>query len=249
MARERAAAIVASVATRELAPGEWNWKGLDDQLFRQFSLRLGLSDSQRAEMAPEALQALVVERLDAVYEQKEEIFTALVLRHLEKVILLQTIDSLWKDHLLIMDHLKEGVGLSGYAQQNPLNVYKKEGFELFEEMIGKIQDDSVQKLFAIQPAREGAAREGAARGQAAWADDEEMAEAIAASEPPRPAVRLIERFEQQRQQQRQQQMTLSHGGGGQQLKTETIRREGAKVGRNDPCPCGSGKKYKKCCAQ
>jgi preprotein translocase subunit SecA len=242
MARERAAAIVATVATRELPAEEWNWKGLDDQLFRQFSFRLGLSGSQQAEMASEALQDLVVKRVEAVYEGKETTFTAPVLRHLEKVILLQTIDSLWKDHLLIMDHLKEGVGLSGYAQQNPLQVYKKEGFELFEDMIGKVQEDSVQKLLAIQPAREGAAQ-----AQAAWADDEELAEAIAGSEPPRPALRLIERFEQQRQQQKQQQMTMSHGGGGQQLKTETIRREGAKVGRNDPCPCGSGKKYKKCC--
>jgi preprotein translocase subunit SecA len=139
-----------------------------------------------------------------------------------------------------MDHLKEGVGLSGYAQQNPLNVYKKEGFDRSEEMMVKVQEDTVEKLFAIQLAREGPARQ-----PAEWEQEEEVAEAIAAAQPARPALRVIERFEQQREQQKRQHMAMSHGGGSQP-KTETIRRQGDKVGRNDPCPCGSGKKYKKC---
>jgi preprotein translocase subunit SecA len=240
MATAVAEGIVDGIVTRELPPEEWNWKGFEDQLFQQFSFRLGLSQEEQAEANREGLRETLLARVREVYEQKEAVFTAPVLRHLEKVILLQTIDTLWKDHLLIMDHLKEGVGLSGYAQQNPLNVYKKEGFERFEEMMGRIQVDAVQKLFAIQPAVREAGHE------VAWSADEDVAEAIAASGPPRPALRLIERFEQQREEQKRRHMTMSHGGGGQELKTETIRREGAKVGRNDPCPCGSGKKYKKC---
>jgi preprotein translocase subunit SecA len=246
MARECAVGLIDQVVSRDLPPDEWNWQTFDDQLFGQFSIRLGLSEDQRADMDGQRLEDLVIERVNAAYEAKEQEFTAPVLRHLEKVILLQTIDSLWKDHLLIMDHLKEGVGLSGYAQQNPLQVYKKEGFERFEEMMGKIQEDSVQKLFAIHVARDAGARQ----QQAAWSEDEEVAEAIAAAQPARPAagtappLRILERFEQQRQQQKRQQMAMSHGE--QELKTETIRRQGEKVGRNDPCPCGSGKKYKKC---
>jgi preprotein translocase subunit SecA len=244
MARDCARAIVAKVVDRELAPAEWNWGSLDDQVFQQFSFRLGLGDGQKEDLDADALEDLLIERVEAAYEQKEATFSAPVLRHLEKVILLQTVDTLWKDHLLTMDHLKEGVGLSGYAQQNPLNVYKKEGFDRFEEMMGKLQEDAIQKLFAIQPARH---HEAASR-PAVVTDDEEVAEALAEAGGSRPAIRLIERFEQQREQQRRQHLQLSHGGG-QDLKTETVRREGAKVGRNDPCPCGSGKKFKRCHGQ
>ncbi len=248
MARACADTIVGNVAERELGPEEWNWQSLDDQLFQQLSFRLDVPEAERGDLRAEDLGALVLERVEAAYEEKERTFTAPVLRHLEKVILLQTVDSLWKDHLLTMDHLKEGVGLSGYAQQNPLNVYKKEGFERFEEMMAKLQEDAIQKLFAIQPARQEAAHLHPHPFVAS--DDEEVVEALAAAGGgPRPAIRLIERFEQQREQQKRQHLTMSHGGGGQELKTETIRREGEKVGRNDPCPCGSGKKYKKCHGQ
>jgi len=243
MARACVDTIVGHVANRERASEEWNWSSLDDQMFQQFSFRLNLRDTEKQDLGAEQLGELVLERVESAYEEKGRTFTAPVLRHLEKVILLQTVDSLWKDHLLIMDHLKEGVGLSGYAQQNPLNVYKKEGFERFGEMMGKLQEDAIQKLFAIQPARQ----EMAHRHAVAVSDDEDVVEALAAAgEGPRPASRLLERFEQQREQQKRQHLTLSHGGGGQELKTETIRREGTKTGRNDPCPCGSGKKFKKC---
>jgi len=243
MARACVDTIVGHVANRELTSEEWNWSSLDDQMFQQFSFRLNLRGTEKQDLGAEQLGGRVLERVEAAYEEKGRTFTAPVLRHLEKVILLQTVDTLWKDHLLIMDHLKEGVGLSGYAQQNPLNVYKKEGFERFEEMMGKLQEDAIQKLFAIQPARQ----EMAHRHAVAVSDDEDVVEALAAAgEGPRPASRLLERFEQQREQQKRQHLTLSHGGGGQELKTETIRREGSKTGRNDPCPCGSGKKYKKC---
>ena len=249
MARACADTIVANAADRELASEEWNWASLDDQLFQQFSFRLNVPESEREGLDAGGLGEMVFGRVEGAYEDKERTFSAPVLRHLEKVILLQTVDSLWKDHLLTMDHLKEGVGLSGYAQQNPLNVYKKEGFERFEEMMGKLQEDAIQKLFAIQPARQEAAHR---HQPAVVTDDEGLVEALAeagAGGGPRPAMRLIERFEQQREQQKRQHLTLSHGGGGQELKTETIRREGEKVGRNDPCPCGSGKKYKKCHGQ
>jgi preprotein translocase subunit SecA len=130
-----------------------------------------------------------------------------VLRHLERVVMLQTVDNLWKDHLLSMDHLKEGIGLRGYAQQNPLLVYKKEGFELFQDLIGRIKEETLGILFRVQ---------------------------------------LAEPDSLQDMQQRQEQDLVFSGGEAQPPKKKPTVRQQKKVGRNDPCPCGSGKKYKKC---
>jgi len=135
-----------------------------------------------------------------------------VLRHLEKVVMLQAIDTLWKDHLLAMDHLKEGIGLRGYGQKNPLQEYQREGFDMFQDLMNRLDADIVEKLYTVQLARE---------------ED-------------------VERLEQ-RQQQRQAKVMMTHGSEPAAAVAETVKREAPKVGRNDPCVCGSGKKYKKCC--
>ena len=129
---------------------------------------------------------------------------------IERQLLLLTLDALWKDHLLSMDHLKEGIGLRGYGQKNPLREYQREGFDMFLNMLSRMKELSVERLFKIQIQRE----------------DE------------------VERFNKK---ERQQRMQLGRGGGPE--KPSTIRRDGKKVGRNDPCPCGSGKKYKACCGR
>jgi len=132
--------------------------------------------------------------------------------YLERVILLQTVDSHWKEHLLNMDHLKEGIGLRGYGQKNPLNEYKLEGFEMFGRMIDIVKEKTLGALFRIQLVQE----------------DEIDRQALA-----------------RKQQQQEEAMQMRHGEGP--AEQQPVRREGAKVGRNAPCPCGSGKKYKKCC--
>ncbi len=119
MSEELADGLVATQLSKDDSPEDWDWKALDDVLFRQFSLRLNLSDAEQEHLKTEDVQQLVVDRVRALYEEKEHAFTAPVLRHLEKVIMLQAIDTLWKDHLLAMDHLKEGIGLRGYGQVNP----------------------------------------------------------------------------------------------------------------------------------
>ena len=131
------------------------------------------------------------------------------MRHVEKSVMLQIIDGLWKDHLLNMDHMKEGIGLRGYAQKNPLTEYKKEGFVMFQEMMNRIQQEATEYLFKAQITTE------------TRTPDAEMG-------PP--------------------QTMVEHRGGAAAVesKPETVRREEKKVGRNDPCYCGSGKKYKKC---
>ncbi len=200
-----------------------DWAALDDALFKQFNVRLELTDEQREQLQGDELAEFLSERLKQVYDGREEEFGEPVMRQIEKVFMLQTIDQLWKDHLLSMDHLKEGISLRGYAQKNPLQEYKKEGFAMFEDMIARIHEETVQKLFSVQVSRE---------------ED-------------------LERLEAQRRQQPAQIVTSGGGaaaaagatpGGAQpqQRRQVTQRRDGDKVGRNDPCPCGSGKKYKKC---
>jgi preprotein translocase subunit SecA len=133
-----------------------------------------------------------------------------VMRQIEKIVMLQTLDSLWKDHLLAMDHLKEGIGLRGYGQKNPLVEYQKEGFEMFEAMMRVTQQDVVEKVFSVQVQRE----------------------------------QDVAQIEQQ--QQRPQKVVMSHGAETVDQSAATVKREADKVGRNDACPCGSGKKYKRC---
>jgi preprotein translocase subunit SecA len=130
------------------------------------------------------------------------------MRQIEKLVMLQTLDSLWKDHLLAMDHLKEGIGLRGYGQRNPLTEYQKEGFSMFEAMLRVMQQDVVEKTFSVQVTQQ-----------------EDVGEI---------------------QQQRPRQTVASHGGQTEAAAAAPVKREGDKVGRNDPCPCGSGKKYKRC---
>ncbi|HJY79496.1 MAG TPA: preprotein translocase subunit SecA [Candidatus Binatia bacterium] len=202
---------VASYAHKDVYAEEWDWKGLNDALFRQFNFRLQLSEEEHKDYTAETLAAFVREKTLEVYAERERAFTPPVLRYLEKVILLQTIDALWKDHLLAMDHMKEGIGLRGYGQKNPLQEYQKEAFAMFEDLSQRLQEDVVEKLFTVQVARQ------------------EDAQRI---EQPRRAP--------------QRQVLMSHGGAAVQAQPQQIKREAPKVGRNDPCPCGSGKKYKKC---
>ncbi len=202
--------VVKRCVDENLSPSEWDINGLSESLFHQFNFRLQLRPEQLDGLTPERLQELILDEIRKAYEAKDERLGAPLLRQLEKFIMLQTIDGLWKDHLLNMDHLKEGIGLRGYGQKNPLQEYQKEGFEMFEEMVQRIQEGMVQKLFTI-----------------------EMAQG--------------EELEELEVQHRPRRMVLSHGEGGEEkARVTTVRRDSSKVGRNDPCPCGSGKKYKRC---
>jgi preprotein translocase subunit SecA len=162
------------------------------------------------------LKELVLQGAKDIYQKKEEEFGEATLRYLEKVIMLQSIDHHWKDHLLAVDQLKEGIGLRGYGQKDPRIEYQKEAYQMFLEMLDRIKKDTVEKLFAIQIAKEQEVKE---------------------MKVERKQTFILSRGE------------AAQGGGGETEdgKGVTVRREGKKVGRNDPCPCGSGKKYKKCC--
>ena len=169
----------------------------------------------------EAIREQIVEELHRRYDAKEKLLGPETMRLHEKFVMLQVVDQQWKDHLLAVDHLKEGIGLRGYGQRDPLVEYKKESFELFTVMKERIEDQIVQFLFRLQPLIREAGDEAQAEGRAPVA---------------LPARRAAN-------------VNYSYGAaasGGQDAKVETIHRDAPKVGRNDPCPCGSGKKFKKC---
>jgi preprotein translocase SecA subunit len=229
--------LVAAHCSDEVASDEWDLKTLDDVVFAQFNLRLNLPELAAGMTRSAEVEELVVERVRQAYTERETAFTPPVMRHLERIIWLQTLDTLWRDHLLSMDHLKEGIGLRGYGQKNPLQEYQKEGYDLFEELLRRMEADVVEKLMSVQLQAQPAAMQVQPAAQPDFAPDD--------FEPQMPAaVADLQRRQQERAANR---VRLSHGGAptGPQ-KVETVRRDTEKVGRNDPCPCGSGKKYKKC---
>jgi preprotein translocase subunit SecA len=181
---------------------EWDMKGLNDALYSIFSFRDNLKPS-------EDLRERIIKGLVNLYEKKELEIGSELMRHLEKVFLLNVVDSQWKDHLLAMDHLKEGIGLRGYGQRDPLVEYKKEAFQMFGELQKRINKETLTRLFKIQIKR-----------------DEEKTEVPLRQVPVFTSDRLS--------------YNKSDGGPREPIHVK-------KVGRNDPCPCGSGKKYKKCC--
>jgi preprotein translocase subunit SecA len=185
---------------------EWNLKGLDDAIYKQFNLKLNIENSSEINSA-DAIREYIIQNVQKLLHEKEKEFGQELMNYLMKVIMLQAIDSHWKEHLLNMDHLKEGIGLRGYGQKDPVREYQREGYEMFMEMIFRIKMDTLEKLCLIKIQRE-------------------------------------EEVDEIRQKQRQDYI-LSRGEDVP--ATQTAKREGNKVGRNDPCPCGSGKKYKKCC--
>ncbi|HOQ42783.1 MAG: preprotein translocase subunit SecA [Deltaproteobacteria bacterium ADurb.Bin151] len=186
-------------------PQEWNLKSLNDAIFKQFNLRMDVSTAPGM-TSVDAIQSFIMENVQKYLREKEKEFGPELMNYLMKVIMLQAIDTHWKEHLLSMDHLREGIGLRGYGQKDPIREYQREGYAMFMEMISRIKMDTLEKLCLVRIQRE-------------------------------------EEVEEIRQKQKQDYI-LSRGEDTP--ANQTIRHE-TKVGRNDPCPCGSGKKYKKCC--
>ena len=179
------------------------------------------------------------------------------MRYHERMVMLSVIDGLWKDHLLSMDHLKEGIGLRGYAQRDPLVEYKRESFEMFEAMMLKFQEDTVRFLFRMQIiGPDGQPVDAAPRPQRTVPKAPPVASAaqpLAGDGAPREiaiAVRqpttTIDELEKDFHRKKERELAVASRQGGGESSQPTQRRTGEKVGRNDPCPCGSGKKYKKC---
>jgi preprotein translocase subunit SecA len=214
-AREILDQLVAEAVGDSADAGESDVEGLRQQVLHSFGTDPA-QDGVRIESVPRGVLADTIwEKLESRYLAKEEKVGPDLMRQYERHILLQIIDSAWKDHLLAMDHLKDGIGLRAYGQRDPLVEYKRESFDMFSEMKERIENDAIRFLFLLEP----------------MTDEERRQEE-----------------ERRRREQEAVFAAASRSAAGVTARggVETVTRKVAKVGRNDPCPCGSGKKYKKC---
>ncbi|HXN23150.1 MAG TPA: preprotein translocase subunit SecA [Candidatus Dormibacteraeota bacterium] len=235
VAEEVAQELVDTCCPREQHPDQWNVTQFMAEVHNQFGIDLKSAGIDPKTLNHDALAASLDEAVKKRYEEKEATLTAPVLRWLERRIILDVVDNQWKDHLLTLDHLKEGIGLRGYGQKDPLVEFKKEAFTLFEEMMKRIDNETVRYLFHIQRA------EGEQPGQPGGGTEGTLPSSTTSTAPRLAAARELER------RQRRQQQNLQYQTGPAQAEPPKPIRAGAKIGRNDPCPCGSGKKHKKCC--
>ena len=209
--QEQSWEIASLFAGEKTRPDSWDMAGMAEAVFAQFTFHIQpFPENGPYAMATEGLADFIRESAMEIYNDKKSRVGDEEFAFLERIVTLQTTDKLWKDHLLSMDHLKEGIGLRGYAQQNPLLIYKKEGFDMFKDMIRRVREEIVQILFRVQ-----------------IEEPEKISEIAAPKE----------------------QKLLFSGGDSGGPKKKPIKREGEKIGRNSPCSCGSGKKYKKCCGK
>jgi preprotein translocase subunit SecA len=245
-------------APEDKHPDQWNVKGLEEKLVGQFGIDLKAAGVNPQELGRHELGEAIFEKLKEGYDAKEKILSAPTMRYHERMVMLSVIDGLWKDHLLAMDHLKEGISLRGYAQRDPLVEYKRESFEMFEAMMAKFQEDTVRFLFRMQILGPDGQPVNAApepRRVVPPAPPVASAERPTALEAPPPREiaiptrqpsTTIDALEKEFQRKKQRELEAASRSGGGEASQPAQRRTGEKVGRNDPCPCGSGKKYKKC---
>jgi preprotein translocase subunit SecA len=205
--------LTATYAIEKVSASEWDWQGIGEGVYKVFGLQLDVPAETVERLSPESFRTLLSEKVHETFNEKLNAFGEELMDHLIKVIMLQAIDSQWKDHLLSIDHLKEGIGLRGYGQKDPKQEYKKEAYQLFMDMMARIAEEVVEKIFWVQLARE---------------ED-------------------VERIEEEQQKQAPKKMIFNLGeepaAAPQPMKSKKT------AGRNDPCPCGSGKKFKKCCGK
>jgi preprotein translocase subunit SecA len=255
--------ILDEFAGEKLHPDQWDLKGMSAKLIDHFglsydSLNIGATGINPHQLSRHELGDAIFERLKQDYDAKEKILSSPTMRYHERMVMLSVIDGLWKDHLLSMDHLKEGIHLRGYAQKDPLVEYKSESYDMFEAMMLKFQEDTVRFLFRMQIlGQDGQPVDAAPRpnrpvpkappvasaAQPVTLDAEPREISISTRQPSTTIDALEKEFH--RKKQRELEAASFAGAGDASLPKQ--RRVGEKVGRNDPCPCGSGKKYKKCC--
>jgi preprotein translocase subunit SecA len=232
-------------------PEQYDIKGLKGRLIEQFGFDLNTSGLDPLEVTRHELGEGIYNQLRAEYEAKEAILGAETMRYHERMVMLSVLDGLWKDHLLEMDHLKEGIGLRGYAQQDPLVAYKKESFDMFEVMMTRFQEDTARFLFRMQivgpdgePFTEAPKLERTVPAAPPVASAAQLPPPIAV--PTRAPSTTIDALEKEFERKKQRELEAARFAGAAGSSEPTQRHAGSKVGRNDPCPCGSGKKYKKC---
>jgi len=239
-------------ASVKVHPADWDVKGLKDAIFTRFGVDILAEGIKPETLNRQELGDAIFERLKARYEAKEKLIGAEAMRYHERMIMLSVLDQLWKDHLLNMDHLKEGIGLRGYGQKDPLVEYKRESFDMFEGMMQKFQEDTARYLYLMQIITRGEPTGvvPAGDGQSGPTDSPAVLGGESGGNghrPPRGVSTSVDDLEESFQRRKRRELEQARMAGAGDRQVQQVVRAGAKVGRNDPCPCGSGKKYKKCC--
>jgi preprotein translocase subunit SecA len=220
---EIVASLVDSYCPEEVDPADWDAEALENEFRSYFGLTVEELDIDWDTVNRPQLEEALNQGATAHYEERAKQFGEENLARLEKFLLLDTVDRQWKDHLLALDHLREGIGLRAYGQRNPLVEYKRESFALFEDMWERIEDHVVKFLYHAEPVEDMQLRRRGVSTTLSHPDAQGLASSHA-----------------------QQERAANTPVSAPDAKPTTVRRSQPKVGRNDPCPCGSGKKYKKC---
>ncbi|PYV79408.1 MAG: preprotein translocase subunit SecA [Acidobacteria bacterium] len=240
-------------------PADWDIKGLKDAIFTRFGVDILAEGIKPETLNRQELGDAVFEKLKSRYDGKEKLIGPEAMRYHERMIMLSVLDQQWKDHLLNMDHLKEGIGLRSYGQKDPLVEYKRESFDMFEDMMRRFQEDTTRYLYLMQIIRRGdEGRVGPAGGGPQDQDQGGPAGVPVirsgggtdgnGRRPPQSVATSMDDLEEAFQRRKRRELEQARmAGAGDRQPVQQVIRGAAKVGRNDPCPCGSGKKYKKCC--
>jgi preprotein translocase subunit SecA len=260
--RDLLGGILEKFAGEQVHPENWDIAGLKTEVQGRFGVDFLAEGVDPKSLNHHELGDAIFARLIARYDAKEKLISADAMRQHERVIMLSVLDQLWKDHLLQMDHLKEGIGLRGYGQHDPLIEYKRESFTLFEEMMEHFEEETVRYLYMMRvvdengdeigyavPALTGGPKADSSGATEALEFSGPVADAVALgaeSHTPRRMQTSLDDVEKQFQRRKARELEQAHrAGSGPATAVQQVVR-GDKVGRNDPCPCGSGKKYKKC---
>ncbi|HLH08640.1 MAG TPA: preprotein translocase subunit SecA [Terriglobales bacterium] len=248
------AGLLDQYASKDVHPEDWNTKGLREAIFTRFGVDIVAEGLKPDTLNRQELGDGIFDKLRERYDAKEKLIGADAMRYHERMIMLSVIDQHWKDHLLNMDHLREGIGLRGYGQHDPLVEYKRESFDMFEEMMKRFQEETVRYLYLMQVI-------GAPQQQAVAApvpshdgngDGAAHATAVAGADGRRArhASTNVDEIEQEFLRKKKRELQQAQmAGASEATQVQQVVRGAAKVGRNDLCPCGSGKKYKKCCGK
>jgi preprotein translocase subunit SecA len=246
-------------APRNVHADQWDLEGLNKYLVEQFGLDMEKQGVDAGQLNRQELGDQIFEKLKEIYDAKEKQIGADAMRYHERMIMLSVLDTQWKDHLLNMDHLKEGIGLRGYGQHDPLVEYKRESFDMFEAMMERFEEDTVRYLYLMQVIEGGGSARGYnSGGPVDGGTDGGLAGGPGVREsrdgggnghlPSQRMATSMDDMEAAFQRRKRRELDQARmAGAGQQEPVQQIVRGDDKVGRNDPCPCGSGKKYKKCC--
>ena len=237
-------------ASRDVHAEDWDVKGLKDAIFTRFGVDILAEGVKPETLNRQELGDAIFEKLKQRYDAKEGLIGPDAMRHHERMIMLSVLDSQWKDHLLSMDHLREGIGLRGYGQHDPVVEYKRESFDMFEEMMKRFQEDTVRYLYLMQILErpvESVTVNAGAEGTAP-ALEPARADQDGNGHRRRNVSTSVDDLEEAFQRRKRRELEQARmAGSGEYQPVQQVVRGADKIGRNDPCPCGSGKKYKKCC--